>query len=447
MIDTLLQILREAFAHNQFLQGGFVLAIVGGAVAYFRRLPAQGLGWLRSRFIITLDVSNDDPVFFWIAGWLAAQPYSKRARSLTVTSRRDHYGNAVTSSAPTPSRSADEPHLPDIIFTPAPGLHIFRYRKTVVWLSRNREQASPDKTGGFMSLFNRESFQLRIFGRGQGVARSLVEEARRMAVQERPFKTEVYVLSYDSWRQVDARDPRPLSTVFLPDGCAESLRDDVKAFMECRNWYVRRGIPYRRGYLFHGIPGSGKTSLICALAGELRLNLYILNLSSSAMSDSQLQYGLSNVPPGSIVLLEDIDAAFAERKKDEDVKNSLTFSGLLNALDGAASREGWLVFMTTNRKDVLDPALIRPGRADVHIEFDFATRGQAARMFLAWFPEAGDVLADKFGAAVASRRMSMAEVQAHLLLNKDSAAAAWVLPEAAPMPVIQVEVGPGAATA
>lgn len=419
MIETLLHMLRDAFAHNQFLQGGFTLAIIAGTVAYLRRLPGQLWRWLLSRFIYTLDVSNDDPAYYWFMAWLASQPYSKRARRLTVSSGRNA-GGYLTDNAPRPLGSQDE-HLPKIVLTPATGTHFFRYQCTWVWLTRERNQPSPDKGGGFAAFFNVERLELRVLGRNRQTVEKLVGEARRMAVQERPFKTEVYMLSYDSWRQVDARDPRPLSTVFLPDGTAEFVRDDVKTFMLRRDWYVARGIPYRRGYLLHGLPGSGKTSLICALAGELRLNLYILNLSSSAMSDSQLQYGLSNVPSGSIVLLEDVDAAFAERKKDEDVKNSLTFSGLLNALDGAASREGWLVFMTTNRKDILDPALIRPGRADVHIKFDYAVAGQAARMFRAWFPEAEPVWASAFGLRVEEHRMSMAEVQAHLLLHKDSA--------------------------
>jgi chaperone BCS1 len=94
--------------------------------------------------------------------------------------------------------------------------------------------------------------------------------------------------------------------------------------------------------------------------------------------------------------------------------------------------------MTTNRKEILDPALIRPGRADVHVLFDYATAEQAARMFRAWFPDANSGWAALFGLAVESRRMSMAEVQAHLLLHKDSAREAAVLPALSEMPAIEV---------
>jgi mitochondrial chaperone BCS1 len=252
------------------------------------------------------------------------------------------------------------------------------------------------------------------------VALSLLEEARELSLSSREEKqVDIYCAAYDYWPRTDTRRPRPLSTVFLPDGVAEAITEDVKAFMRSRMWYTERGIPYRRGYLFHGIPGSGKTSFILALAGALKLDVYILNLPG-IHTDTSLPQLLSRVPPHSIVLIEDVDATFAGREKTQG-DSGLTFAGFLNALDGAASPEGWLVFMTTNHKGALDPALIRPGRADVHIEFDYATPEQAERIFRTWFPEADTELVRRFGEAMLARDMTMAELQQHLLLHKDCA--------------------------
>ena len=80
-----------------------------------------------------------------------------------------------------------------------------------------------------------------------------------------------------------------------------------------RSWYVERGIPYRRGYLLHGPPGSGKTSFITALAGELGFDICVLNLGEAGLTDDRLSHALSNMPPRSFALLEDVDAAFVQR--------------------------------------------------------------------------------------------------------------------------------------
>jgi mitochondrial chaperone BCS1 len=168
-----------------------------------------------------------------------------------------------------------------------------------------------------------------------------------------------------------------------------------------------------------GVPGSGKTSLIIALAGELGVNVYSLNLGDPQLTDGALSTLLADAKQGSFILLEDIDAAFTKREKGKDSENGVTFSGLLNALDGAASKEGSVVFMTTNHKDVLDPALIRPGRADVHVQFDYATTEQAYRLFLQFFPNTTKDAARRFS-AIASRQVTMAQIQAILLDNKHS---------------------------
>ena len=64
---------------------------------------------------------------------------------------------------------------------------------------------------------------------------------------------------------------RPLESLVLADGTLEDLLDDLRTFYGSRSWYVQRGIPYRRGYLLHGPPGNGKTTLVLAAAGFTRM--------------------------------------------------------------------------------------------------------------------------------------------------------------------------------
>ena len=105
-----------------------------------------------------------------------------------------------------------------------------------------------------------------------------------------------------------------------------------------------------------------KFNIFCrtALAGELEYSICVLSLSDRGLSDDRLNYLLSTAPQQSIVLLEDVDAAFVSREDSPQMKSAyeglsrVTFSGLLNALDGVASAEARILFMTTNYLKRLD---------------------------------------------------------------------------------------------
>ena len=219
----------------------------------------------------------------------------------------------------------------------------------------------------------------------------LFTEAHKLAQKSTAGKTLVHRARMTSWEQFgDPRRKRPLESVILDKGIKERIVDDVKLFLRSSQRYYDRGIPYSRGYLLHGPPGSGKSSFIKALAGELDYNIAILNLSERGMTDDRLNHLLANTPKRSLVLLEDADAAFANRRQaDSDGYRgaNVTFSGLLNALDGVDSAEERIIFLTTNHFEQLDSALIRPGRVDMTVRLGEATRWQAGLLWDRFYGE------------------------------------------------------------
>lgn len=155
------------------------------------------------------------------------------------------------------------------------------------------------------------------------------------------------------------------------------LIEDAKDFLTSEDWYAARGIPFRRGklgspsphsdghpephpigYLLHGAPGSGKTSLIHAVAGALGLDIYVISLSRKGLDDASLNELICDLPARSIALMEDIDAAFTHGVSRDGVDGvdesdggsaptmesssgtGVTLSGLLGAIDGVAAQEG-----------------------------------------------------------------------------------------------------------
>merc|ERR1711915_634656 len=257
----------------------------------------------------------------------------------------------------------------------------------------------------------------------------ILESARQAALSETAGKTLMYTVIGTEWRQFGhPRERRPLNSVVLDTGVAEQIVADVKEFVGSVAWYRDRGIPYRRGYLLHGPPGCGKTSFITALAGELEYSICVLNLSDRSMSDDRLQHRLADAPEQSIILLEGIDAAFVSRE-DSSVNdaaykglNRLTFSGLLNAIDGVTSTEGRIVFMTTNYVDRLDPALIRPGRVDRMQYIGHCSTHQLIEMFMKFYPHDGIARANTFAEKVANLEISIsaAQIQGYFMWYKTS---------------------------
>lgn len=215
------------------------------------------------------------------------------------------------------------------------------------------------------------------------------------------------------------RLPRPVESVVLAEGVMEDLISDAKTFLGRREWYVERGIPYRRGYLLNGPPGTGKSSAVVAIASALGMDIAMLSLGDSNMEDSGISELFSSIPVNSIVLMEDIDCAFIDRKDGDDKRSKVTFSGLLNAIDGVAAGEGRLLFATTNHIERLDPALIRPGRIDRKMFIGYATKEQASRLFQRFFPAADGSWAKEFADRVPLDCVTMSTLQTHMLMYSE----------------------------
>jgi chaperone BCS1 len=391
MLETIIEFFNEQLATNQFFQGGALIAAMGILFASLRTIPSKIFRALNWFSFVVIDVPDKDESFRWVDKWLASHAYSqKRARNLTVYTRRDRYT----------SKSG----LPKILLSPAPGTHYFFYKYHLVILYRERKEPAAEGGSG-STLMEREVFSIKILGRNREIAKRLLEEARAMALPdaESKFGIQSYSTHY-GWSNPIYRPKRPLESVILPDGQSERIIADMQHFLDSEKWYNDRGIPWRRGYLFDGTPGNGKSSLAAAVASHLGLGICTINMRR--VDDDELLEAMSVLPKKSLLLLEDIDCLYQQRASETA---AVTFSGMLNALDGVAASEGRILIMTTNKKHLLDAALIRPGRCDVHEHFGDANHSQAVRLFQRFFPD------DKIGHFELPANTSMAAIQGHLL--------------------------------
>lgn len=214
-----------------------------------------------------------------------------------------------------------------------------------------------------------------------------IEKQSQHLVQSQP---RMYVSSrWGDWRKRAEIQPRSRSSVVLKDGQMDRILNYLNGFLDNREAYRKADIPFRTGILLHGDPGSGKSSTALAIANELKMNVYLIALSS-LLNDESLNDCFQAIPPNSIIILEDIDIASAVKERDGDDDKGVTMSGMLNVLDGFQSPPGVITIMTTNRLEVLDPAIIRPGRVDLIEELNcldnFQLRG-LCEYFMGTVPE------------------------------------------------------------
>ncbi|KAI5319647.1 PREDICTED: AAA-ATPase [Prunus dulcis] len=202
----------------------------------------------------------------------------------------------------------------------------------------------------------------------------LTSYLRHVVTQAEAIKKEEKILklrSVNSPSRVDLEHPATFETIAMEPDQKTKIIKDLDRFVRRREFYKKVGKAWKRGYLLYGPPGTGKSSLIAAMANHLKFDVYELELDG-IYSDSQLKSVLLSTANRSILVIEDIDFSAVNARKR---KCRITVSGLLNFMDGLWSSCGdeRIIVFTTNHKDRLEPALLRPGRMDVHIHMSYCT--------------------------------------------------------------------------
>lgn len=361
----------QVFESNPYFAAGFGLMGLGAGLAVARQGIMRAGNFLYRQMLVDLEIQSRDKSYSWFLEWMSQYPKTSSRHLSVQTTFKQHDNGSVTTKF-------------DLV--PGPGQHLVRYNGAFMLIKRERSGRLMDINTGTPY----ETITLTTLYRDRHVFSNLLAEAQTKALKKQEGKTVIYTSFGPEWRPFgQPRRKRTLDSVILAQGVKENLVNDLKDFLGTANWYYDRGIPYRRGYLLYGPPGSGKSSLIQALAGDLDYNICILNLAEKTLTDDRLNHLMNHVPNRSIILLEDVDSAFNERKQidEQGYLSGVTFSGLLNALDGVASADERLIFMTTNHPERLDPALIRPGRVDYKQCIDNATESQVKDMFLRFYGE------------------------------------------------------------
>ena len=253
------------------------------------------------------------------------------------------------------------------------------------------------------AVYNRTSIKMQTL-RTEHHIYQMKEFIRKLVIETIQYRKE-YMLKVDRVFKLRGSDCYSIDTklrtfddVFVPETDKRTIMDAINAYIGKREWYAKNRLPNHFGILLYGEPGTGKGSIAQAITNEINGELYVMNGDDLPYLGDIIErnfHGNPNIPGTYRVLqIDDIDTGVAALsrslyKKNEDDDNT-KISGLgevLNVIDGVGSPTNIIYIMTTNHKDKLDPALIRPGRCDIQIEMKYVCYETLKRFMYRYFPD------------------------------------------------------------
>ena len=433
----------EAFIPGYSVLSKFLLEVLGFDITFLVSALFLAFGFgtalkfvakhaydnMRHYMMSYIRIDSHDDIYDHIMEWVASHKVAKDSRNLLAkTGYENHWeldededqdveGYQVGGLLNFSNWDSKRPPK----FEPSYGTHYFLHKNHLFLFSRDQGQIM-DNNWGYTMMRDHEYVKLSCLGRSTQPIKDLIREARDTYLNKkkacttvrRPAPKQNRNSRSGNWIRASIRPSRPMQTVVLDHELKDRVLQDINEFLRpgMSRWYSDRGVPYRRGYLMHGPPGTGKSSMAWAIAGVFGLDIYCISLVDPNLTEEELGMLFTTLPRRCIVLLEDIDSAGLSKRQEADVnakandnseaskigaeitkafesvqkkadkeKQGISLSGLLNAIDGVASHEGRVLIMTSNFPEKLDEALTRPGRIDMHVCFTFATQSQTRELF------------------------------------------------------------------
>lgn len=326
-------------------------------IAYLTKFVPAIWNFIVRQSITTLELNNsgwhgNQEQFHSFMDWYLRSPYAKWSRYLSLDS--NIYDDNIIYQEGSEKPKADKTYLVGAGY----GTHIFFYKKRLFWFEKSALQSNGTEK-------EKQSIVIKTLGRNQQPIFELIDD---FAIKPKEEDLRIYHFDDGDWDSITTVPKRSLSSVILRKDIKTDIVNNLNYFYNNKKWYNDRGLAYKQTYVLHGVPGTGKSSTIKAIASHFDKNVCVIDITS--MSNKTFSKAMSTIPSNSMVIIEDFDSCKSLHSREEEkdpiteLGEVLSLSKVLNVLDGVVSLNNVVVFLTTNHLEKIDPALIRKGRVD-----------------------------------------------------------------------------------
>ncbi|BBI90452.1 AAA-type ATPase [Tenacibaculum phage PTm1] len=414
--SELIQFVSTQMKTNQFFQtAGFfgmltVIATKGKTVLKYiwQRIERKLL------FVATIEES--EPIYEYLNKLIYDKHNNNYRKILVRTKYRNQFMRKTEKNQPDLGSKGSEKMAgynreETLVYEQDSDMFFIRYGLQLLKVAHGREklESAQDIDNIFMNRFVLSGFFVK------GIITKLLDEALELKKKHRESENNdlirVYTNSCDYiWVKQPNIKPKTLDKIV--SNKKDSILEDMKKFIDSEQWYVDRGIFYKRGYMFYGKAGTGKTALALAIALELKRPIYCLN--PAGLNDNDLKRLYRRMDKDAILLFEDVDAVFNKDRDKQDKKIKFNFSTLLNCIDGTFYKHGLITIFTTNHIERLDDALKRKGRMDVKEEINPPSTENILEYLDIFYGK------QTYQPIVKERGLVMADIQEMCIANRDS---------------------------
>lgn len=351
---------------NQFFGTAAIFTALTSLVVYLKWLPKWLFGKIVSLIRYEVEICEYDYTYELYARWLESE-YSNKVKSSEL-----RYSGTNTEGS--------------VIYHKYPKYGFFikwiDFNFIYVSFSNKELQHATSRDNHSLKIINMYSFF-----NSKAIGKLCEYVTKTYTKDDNPYNYRITDGYTEYVREIDKSKNK--DNIILSDDISDNIFNDIEQWGNDKKFYLDRGISHKRGHCYYGEPGTGKTSLVKAIANTFNMHIYHLNLST-IKDDNTLSKSFTNIKSGSIILLEDYDSFFDGRTnlcKD----SAVTFSGLLNVIDGAIGINSNLLIITTNKLSSIDSAMLRSGRIDLAVEIKLAKNNEINKYLKMFYNEIVDV--------------------------------------------------------